>query len=368
MQITTQSFLSAASKILLLAAVCAVLWLFRSVVLYILISIALAIVFRPVASAFGRISFGKYTINSATAAALTLLVIWIVVLALGSIIVPIFIHKIQMFCSTDISGALDAFHGPIEDFMADVNISFLQTDAKITYSELMNSFWNSFIDFRTMNDAVSNVVSLSLSGLVMIFSTSFITFFFLKDPDIKTNMLSACFKSSDRERVAEALRKTDYLIQRYFTGLFIESLIISVVISISLALVGMPLHDACFIAIGMGVMNIIPYAGPFIGSLLAIFTGIVSPIEGYTAFHTILLTVSIILVVKGIDDFIIQPLLYSDRVNAHPLEVFLVILIVGSLFGIVGMLAAIPIYTAARVFAKEFYPDNRIVRLLTSRV
>ena len=68
------------------------------------------------------------------------------------------------------------------------------------------------------------------------------------------------------------------------------------------------------------------------------------------------------------DDFILQPTLYSERVKAHPLEIFLVILVAGSLAGILGMLLAIPSYTVLRVFAKEFLSQFTLVRRLTEKI
>ncbi|MDE7123843.1 MAG: AI-2E family transporter, partial [Alistipes sp.] len=75
-----------------------------------------------------------------------------------------------------------------------------------------------------------------------------------------------------------------------------------------------------------------------------------------------------LLILKGMDDFVLQPTLYSERVKAHPLEIFLVILIAGSVAGILGMLLAIPSYTVLRVFAKEFFSQFRLVRQLTDKI
>ncbi|MBQ5596648.1 MAG: AI-2E family transporter, partial [Rikenellaceae bacterium] len=64
----------------------------------------------------------------------------------------------------------------------------------------------------------------------------------------------------------------------------------------------------------------------------------------------------------------LQPVLYSNRVKAHPLEIFIVILIAGNLAGVVGMLLAIPSYTVIRVFAKEFFNNFRLVQALTENL
>jgi predicted PurR-regulated permease PerM len=73
-------------------------------------------------------------------------------------------------------------------------------------------------------------------------------------------------------------------------------------------------------------------------------------------------------VVQIIDNNFSSPLIFSNSVKSHPLEIFLVILIAGFLFGIIGMVIAIPLYTILKVFGKEFFPENRLIRLLTKNI
>jgi predicted PurR-regulated permease PerM len=70
------------------------------------------------------------------------------------------------------------------------------------------------------------------------------------------------------------------------------------------------------------------------------------PMIGYMAL--------VFLSVQMIDNFLFQPLIFSNSVNAHPLEIFIVILMAGNIAGVTGMIVAIPAYTILRVFAKEF--------------
>ena len=147
------------------------------------------------------------------------------------------------------------------------------------------------------------------------------------------------------------------LLARYFTGILSESLLLTIAVTLVMMAFGMKAADAGFIGLIMGVMNVVPYAGPLIGGVVSVFVGIVSPIEGMSVGHT-----------AFVIDFILQPTLYSERVKAHPLEIFLVILIAGSLAGILGMLLAIPSYTVLRVFAKEFFSQFRLVRKLTEKI
>ena len=69
-----------------------------------------------------------------------------------------------------------------------------------------------------------------------------------------------------------------------------------------------------------------------------------------------------------IDNFLSQPLIFSNSVKSHPLEIFLVIVIAGLLFGPIGMIAAIPTYTALKVIGKEFLSENRIIKELTKNL
>jgi predicted PurR-regulated permease PerM len=66
-----------------------------------------------------------------------------------------------------------------------------------------------------------------------------------------------------------------------------------------------------------------------------------------------------------IDNFFSQPIIFSKSVKSHPLEIFLVIVIGGLLFGITGMIVAVPSYTVLKVILKEFLSDNPIVKSLT---
>ena len=66
-----------------------------------------------------------------------------------------------------------------------------------------------------------------------------------------------------------------------------------------------------------------------------------------------------------IDNFFSQPFIFSKTTKSHPLEIFLIIIIGGLLFGVIGMIIAVPMYTALKVILKEFLSDNKIVQSLT---
>ena len=69
-----------------------------------------------------------------------------------------------------------------------------------------------------------------------------------------------------------------------------------------------------------------------------------------------------------VDNFFSQPIIFSKSVKSHPLEIFLVIIIGGLLFGVIGMITAVPSYTALKVIMKEFLSENKIVKELTKNI
>jgi len=71
------------------------------------------------------------------------------------------------------------------------------------------------------------------------------------------------------------------------------------------------------------------------------------------------------MIAQLVDNFFSQPKIFSQATKAHPLEIFLVIIIGGLLFGVVGMIVAVPMYTAIKVILEEFLAENKIVKSLT---
>jgi predicted PurR-regulated permease PerM len=72
--------------------------------------------------------------------------------------------------------------------------------------------------------------------------------------------------------------------------------------------------------------------------------------------------------VQVIDNNFSSPLIFSKSTNSHPLEIFLIILMAGILFGITGMIIAVPFYTSLKVIGKEFFPENKVIKALTKNL
>ena len=366
--LSLQTFLRWVAGLAIAMVVGFFLWYFRQVVIYILVSAVLAIIGRPLVSWLCKIKIKQHSMPRWLSAAIILLLLWVVFAGLISLVVPLIVGKIYELSSLDLRSALDGVQGPLESLQNYISTIFALPESHTSISEVMVSSLRRFLNYDTVNSVVSSIINMGMSVVVVIFSVSFITFFFLKEDGLFSQMVSAVFPEKYAENVHRAIEKVSLLLSRYFTGLVTESLIISIIIAVVLLLFGIKVEDACFIAVIMGMLNVIPYAGPALGVLVSIFIGIVSPIDGCTIAYTLAVICSTICVVKGIDDFVLQPTIYSSKVSAHPLEIFIVILMAGSVGGIVGLLVAVPSYTVLRVFAKEFFSEVSLVRKLTKEI
>ena len=366
--ISAQTILRWVAGLALMSIIGAVLWYFREVVVYILVSAVLAIIGRPLVGLLCRIKGKRLSMPRWLAAAITLILLWLVIGGLLSLIIPLVAGKVYELSSLDLRSALEGVEAPLTKLQSYISTIFVLPETHFSISEVIVSNLRQFLNYDTVNSVVSSIINTGMSTVVVLFSVSFITFFFLKEDGLFSAMVSAIFPEKYNENVHRAIDKVTVLLSRYFTGLLTESLIISTIIAVVLLLFGMQIENACFIAVIMGMLNVIPYAGPAVGVLVSIFIGIVSPIDGCTIAYTLAVILSTICVVKGIDDFVLQPTIYSSKVSAHPLEIFIVILMAGSVGGIVGLLVAVPSYTVLRVFAKEFFSEVSLVRKLTKEI
>ena len=163
-----------------------------------------------------------------------------------------------------------------------------------------------------------------------------------------------------------ALESIRYLLTRYFVGILAQITGIITLVTIGLTIVGIGFRHSLVIGLLAGFLNVIPYLGPLLGATIGTLLGMIENI--HKDFYSELLPLAVFIIVQVIDNVLFQPLIFSSSVNAHPMEIFLVIMIAGSLAGVLGMILAIPVYTVLRVFAREFFNQFRVVKQLTKRM
>ncbi len=215
----------------------------------------------------------------------------------------------------------------------------------------------------------STLVGFMGNLLIAIMSILFISFFFLREQGLFLNALQAIVPSKYGNEVIHALDDSSRLLRRYFVGVSIQVTTITIFVSLVLTIFG--LKNALLIAFFAALINVIPYLGPVIGAMFGVLITISSNLD--LPFYEEMLPLIFIVIatfaaMQLLDNFLLQPFIFSNSVSAHPLEIFIVILVGAKLSGIVGMVLAIPVYTVIRVIAKSFLSEFRLVQKLTKKL
>ena len=286
MKTTPQTFLKFIAGAAVAAAVLFLVWYFSSIVVYILISAVLAVVGNPLVKRLAALHIKGWKVPRWLAALVTLIVIWVVLATLCSLFVPLVFNKIYQLSNLDFAAVVQSIEEPIAQAQGYLHEFFAVPESTFSLSEALASALKQIIDIESLNSVFSSIVNVVLSSVIAIFSITFITFFFLRDEGLFYAMVTAMFPERYHENITRALDSVTLLLARYFTGILSESLMLMVAVSLTMMAFGMKAADAAFIGLVMGVMNVVPYAGPLIGGIVSVFVGIVTPIGGMTVGHT----------------------------------------------------------------------------------
>ena len=332
----------------------------QSIIIYLIISLILTLIGNPI----HRFLMTRLKFNNTLATVTTLLLFLGMILGFILMVIPLITaqgQNLSLLSTVQIETNITQLTGQITRYLESHGINAQQTfrESKLA-SELDFNFIPNFIN------AILNTLSSFGMGLA---SVLFITFFFLKDKIKFIAGAKTVLPDEHEVKILNSLHKINQLLTRYFIGLLLQLFIIFILYLIVLLIFG--IQNAFVIAFLCAILNIIPYIGPLIGSFVAAVLTMISHVGQHFQSEILPLTIYILIgfwIVQIIDNNISQPIIFSNSVKSHPLEIFLVILIAGFMSGIIGMVIAVPLYTILKVILKEFFPKNTIVKLLTKNI
>ena len=344
--------------------VCAVLlvlvmaWYFSTLVLYIFLAFIFSLIGKPIAKRISSIKIYKFCIPRGVSTLLTLtLFILFFVLALF-FMVPVLTREAQIIAGINydaLSRNLSDLLDQVQDFLSYNNL----LDEDKTLVGMITAEIKDFANLTNFSNLLGGVVGVTSSFLMGLFAVFFLTFFFIKD-DIRIDRVAQLlFGERHAVRLTAVSDKINMLLSRYFMGLMLEIVTMITLLYIGLAIFGV--KSALLMAFFGGMLNAIPYLGPLIGVVCSCLFGSIDyiSVSDYQAIPTVMFKIAGTFVVANlIDNIVLQPLIYSQSVKAHPVEIFLVIIMGGSLAGIMGMLFAIPVYTIIRTVVVEIFKEG----------
>ena len=342
-------------------------WYFSSIIAYVLVAAVLSFLGKPIIDLLGRVRIRKYELSDTVKAAIALVCIWAVFILFFSTIIPLVSSEFQNLGSLSVNSIVVQLEAPINDvghFLKRYGLIDANQDVK----QYITSNLSSLVDVSQMKSLFGSLAG-TISGIfVALFSVTFISFFFLKDSRLFSGMVLAVLPAKFEEQGKNALDSIQKLLVRYFVGILIEVFGVMALNTIGLSIVGIGFSNAVVIGLVTGVLNVVPYIGPIIGVVFSLTVGIAINLDApfYADVLPLLIYMSIaLLLTQLIDNVVFQPFIYGNSVHAHPLEIFLVILMAGSIAGIPGMILAIPSYTVLRVILREFFNKYKLVKKLT---
>lgn len=343
----------------------ALAWYFHTIIAYILVAGVLSLIGEPIIRFLVNLNIKGKKIPRALAAALT---IGGLLAFFGSVIsafIPMVADEARKLSNVRVENVLQSIQPPIQSIQAYLNQFKLTQDPIVLENEIKNLLTNLF-DISAIGDSVQYALGLTGDIFIAFFAITFITFFFLKDQDLFKNMIMTLVPTGYETRIAKVLHKSKELLTRYFIGVIIEVAIVMTIVSVGLGIVG--IDNAILIGFIAGLFNVIPYVGPIMGAVVGITIGLTTNAQGLAFTGILSLAGQMALVYAAaqlLDNIVLQPLIYSQSVKAHPLEIFLVILMAGTVAGVAGMILAVPTYSIGRVFVGEFFNQFKVVKALT---
>ncbi len=353
----SSGILKALGILALIALILFFLYKIQSVIVYIAIAAVISLIGRPIILFLRR----KLKFNNTIAVIVTMIFLIGLFIGLIGLFIPLIAEQGHNLSLLNIEQLQSNVENLYREAMLYFEINNIDVEQSLKDSNLLSK-----INFGLIPDFLNSLVSGLGSFSIGLFSVLFISFFFLKDSKLFENGILTFIPDNKESRWKNSSTKIKDLLSRYFVGLIFQILILFIIYTIGLLIIGV--ENAVVIAFLCALLNLIPYVGPLVGAFLMLTLTMTSNLG--ESFSDVILPktfwVFIVFIIgQLIDNFGSQPIIFSKSVKSHPLEIFLVILITGILFGVVGLIIAIPAYTAIKVILKEFLSENEIVKKLT---
>jgi len=364
------------AKYILIAAGAAIIlglcWFFRDIIAYILAAVVVSLIAKPLVNVLKKISIKGKHAPDWLLAALALTLVLACFLTFAYIVVPIAGGIIKNISLGNIETSLKSIAGPLADLNTFLTQTFPRLGENFRIEVAVVQEMQHMFNLSQFSSLIGSAASFFTSLAIGLFSVVFISFFFIKDDGLFTEIVCALVPDKHEETTEKALSDIGHLLSRYFIGVLLEVIGVALINFLGLSLIArLGVNAALGIAVITGILNVIPYVGPLIGVVTGTTLGLIIKYSslvplgldvGFLAFTAIL--IAILFFTQLVDNFVYQPLIYSTSIKAKPLEIFIVLLMVGYIGGPLAMIIAIPSYTVVRVIAFRFFGHIKAIKRL----
>ena len=314
------------------------LFLLSDVILIVAISILLSFIFDPFVKLLEREGLKRFP---------STLIVFIgfgfLIYLFFSIIIPNFVYQVKQLKETlhvySLRDQLNSIDQQIYNLIPFFNQGELADKLEKFFSEMiLNSF-------ERMSDLVSSVISV----VAMLVIVPFITFFLLKDSRHLLKSIIHVVPNKYFEMSYWILKKVSIQLGRYVRAWIFDASFVGITCGLGFYLIG--IDNALPLGVIAGLGHLVPYFGPVIGGIPAIIISVLQ----YGGLSHVPFILLLLIFVYMLDNGFFQPYVFSKSVDMHPIVIILLIIAGSQLFGLIGMLLAIPTATVIKTATKEIY-------------
>ncbi|WP_186756491.1 AI-2E family transporter [Echinicola salinicaeni] len=338
-------------------------WYFSNIAFYFIISLVIAAALRPLTNRINSVHILGQHLPRWIAIICSFATIGLVFFLISLLFVPLVAVQIETIQNIDVQFFYEQIQEPIDKIEAFlIKLNLMTDNPGALFLQFKNTLFSSLreINFQGFLNGIINTTS---SLLITLMAVVFISFFLLLENGLLRRNIINQVPNKYFELSVATFHKVERLLSNYLLGLLIQMTSIFTVASVGLSLANV--QYALTIGIFAAVANLIPYAGPLLGATFGVLVGLSTGDFVGTSEMTFFIfkILSVFLVVQLTDNIILQPLIFSKSVKAHPLEIFVIIFAGAKVGGIMGMIFAIPVYTIFRVSFQEFYKGYKQYRI-----
>jgi len=236
----------------------------------------------------------------------------------------------------------------LQDMFSDPKLHLVKKRLAETNSSVTKSFEKSMDQIlpQTMNN-LSSAVSVLTNVIVILMTAPFILFFMLKDDKKFKESIIKFMPNRVKKSVGDMLSEISQSLSSYITGQLTVAFWVAVMFFVGYLIIGQ--RYALILGIVAGILNLIPY----VGSTLALIPSLV--IAAFIAPSMVLKVLIVFIVEQTIETRAISPIIVGNKMQMHPVTTILVLLVSAGMYGLVGMVAGIPIFAILKIICTRFF-------------
>lgn len=339
---------STAAILSLLALLFIILWGLGDTLVPLIFSFTLAYLFFPVVK-----NLEKKGVNRNTSVAVLLTFVLLLSLGILATFLPSLINESESFIKElpeNSTQALEKVENVFESFGYKVDLSkdSIKSYLKEHTTEISKGVLKSVA--KAMKSSFSGIAKILVS-ILNLFLIPLFFFYITNDFEKISKKMKAFIPKSIQPKMNHYLSLSNEVLSGYIRGQLLVAIILSLLYATGLYAVG--LKFGILIGLLSGLICIIPYAGFFLG----FGTAILIALANYTDINQIIGIIAIYSIIQGIEGTLITPNLVGNKVGLSALTTMLALIVGGNLFGLIGMLIAIPVAAILKSIMKELFKE-----------